>query len=71
MTPLEKKGIAVGQSDVRHDCIVFRFKSEVFEIRTPYSVAPEITYNGYFYTTKVKWLRKIKAKINARELAHG
>ena len=53
---LYAKGVAVGESDVVNDQIVFRFKEELFEVPTVSSVGIA-TYNGYFYTAKVDKLR--------------
>jgi len=53
---LYAKGVAVGESDVVNDQIVFRFKEELFEVPTVSTVGIA-TYNGYFYTAKVDKLR--------------
>ena len=67
MTPLEKKGFAVGHSDIRSGYIVFRFKNEVFEIDL---LDAQRHYNGYFYSCPVKELRRM-VKADKKEKKHG
>lgn len=65
---LYEKGIAVGQSDVKNDLLVFRFGEEVFEFPT-IELVGKTEWNGYFYTMKADKLRKL-AKLS-RERKHG
>ena len=67
MTDLEKRGFAVGQSDIRQGSIVFRFKKEIFDICI---IDAQRYYNGYFYSCPVKELRRM-VKDYKKEKQHG
>lgn len=56
---LYKRGIAVGESNIKTDTMTFRFKSEVFEFPTSRVLPSVAIYNGYFYEASVKALRKL------------
>lgn len=55
-----KRGVAVGQPDIRTDCIDFRFKDEKFRFPAldVYGICKQ---NGSFFTAKVTKLRALKA----------
>ena len=59
-----KKGLAVGQSDIRTDEMNFRFRDELFTFPL-LIVHPFMTFNGYFYTAEVMKLRTLKKKSEA------
>lgn len=55
---LEKKGLALGRSDIKNDTVDFRFRDEVFTFSTR-EVAHIVQCNGSFYEAKVDELRKL------------
>ena len=57
---LYAKGIAVGESNIKADTLVFRWKDEVFEFPTVALIPGIAAYNGYFYEAEVERLRKMK-----------
>jgi len=59
---LFKKDIAVGHSNIQTDSIDFRFKDEHFSLPTVSTIGIA-TFNGYFYTGKVKKLRALLKEI--------
>ena len=59
-------GVAIGNSDIRNDMVVFSFRNEKFEFPT-IKVVPHIAkFNGYFYEADIEELRKLE-----REAASG
>ena len=57
-----RRGLAVGESDVRSDQMHFRYREELFSFPT-HAVVDCMHFNGYFYTARVRDLRKLnKAK---------
>lgn len=58
---LHSQGIAVGWSDIKTDSLVFEFRKERFQFPT-IEAFPIATWNGYFYTAKVKALRALQEK---------
>ena len=57
---LYAKGIAVGESNIKADTLVFRWKDEVFEFPTVELIPGIAAYNGYFYEAKVERLRTLE-----------
>ena len=58
---LYRKGIAVGEADIKTDELHFRFRKELFSFST--MQAMEVArHNGYFYEAPVKKLRAMKRK---------
>ena len=53
-----RRGVAVGESNIRTDTMTFRWRDEVFEFSTSDALKVAV-YNGYFYEAKVKQLRKL------------
>ena len=62
MTPLEKAGIASGHTDVRRDAVIFDFVKTRYEIPTIAISQVGATFNGYFYTARVKRLMEWEKK---------
>lgn len=58
---LNKRGYAVGESDIRTDSIYFTYRDERFTFPTM-RVALHIKPAGSFYLAKVKVLRKLAAQ---------
>ena len=59
---LYSKGIAVGIANVHTDAVDFEFRKERFSI--PTVALPGLSeWNGFFYTCKVRKLRKLAAKM--------
>ena len=56
-----KRGIAVGESNVRNDKLIFRFRDETFEFPTEKAIHIA-RYNGYFYEAPIDELRKLEAE---------
>jgi hypothetical protein len=55
------RGVAMGESDIKRDVMVFRFRQEVFEL--PLIPAMQVArYNGYFYEAPVDAVRKLEAE---------
>lgn len=61
-----KRGVAVGQTDIRTDTMTFRFKDELFEFPLP-SVFHLAKYNGYWYEADVKKLRSLRKRMAHRK----
>ena len=58
---LYDSGRAIGEPDIKTDCMVFRFNDEVYEI--PLSdINPWALHNGYFYEIPIERLRKLAKK---------
>lgn len=56
-----ERGIAVGESDIKRDVLVFRFRGETFEF--PMVKAVQVAkYNGYFYEAPIDELRRLEAE---------
>lgn len=53
-----KRGLAVGESDMRNDAMHFQFREEKFTFPT-IAVIGKMHYNGYFYVARIKDLRKL------------
>ena len=55
------RGLAVGESDIQRDRMVFRFRAEVFEFPTvkAHAIAK---YNGYWYEAPIDEVRKLEAE---------
>ena len=58
---LYDRGVAMGESDVKNDRMIFRFRQEVFELPTEKAHAIA-RYNGYFYEAPIDELRKLEAE---------
>ena len=54
-----KRGLAVGQPDIRSDSIYFSYKDEKFNFPA-LQVIGICKQNGSFYTAKVKKLRELR-----------
>ena len=59
---LYAKGIAVGESNIKADTLVFRYRDEVFEFPTGVLIPGVAGWNGYFYEAEVERLRELKEK---------
>lgn len=55
------QGIAVGDTNIKNDTMIFRFHDEVFELPAR-MVNPATTYNGYFHEIPIDKLRELVAK---------
>ncbi len=60
-----RRGLAVGQTDIRNDAIHFTYREEKFTFSTLRVIA-RCRPNGSFYLAKIKDLRKL-----AMENGHG
>lgn len=56
-----RRGLAVGQTDIRNDAIDFTYRDEKFTFPTM-RVYQHCVPNGSFYLAKVKVLRKLAAQ---------
>ena len=61
----EAEGIAFGDSNIRNDTIVFRFRDEVFELPSMQAVKIA-THNGYFYEAHIDDLRALSKTLGER-----
>lgn len=53
-----KRGLAIGETNIRTDTMTFRFRDEVYEF--PLGEALTVAkYNGYWYEARVKNVRKL------------
>ena len=56
-----ERGIAVGESDIKNDAMVFRFRDEKFKF--PAVKAHAIArYNGYWYEAPIDEVRRLEAE---------
>ncbi len=55
---LYRRGIAVGEADIRNDEMHFRFRKELFSFST-YEAMEFTTHNGYWYEAPVSKLREL------------
>lgn len=56
----ERKGLALGRSDIKNDSIDFRYRDEVFSFRT-LDVMHIVKCNGSLYEARIDDLRMLKA----------
>lgn len=56
------RDVAVGHSNIRTDTIDFRFRDETFSVPTVSTIGIG-TWNGHFYTTKIKKLRELMKRV--------
>jgi hypothetical protein len=61
---LYERGIAVGESDIRHDEMHFSYRKEKFTFPTM-KVYRYVDFNGYFYTASVDKLRELEREASA------
>ena len=62
-----KHGIAVGQTNIRTDSMILRWRDEVYEF--PLTEALRVArYNGYWYEGKIKDIRKLARKLKVSPL---
>ena len=62
-----KRGIAVGQTNIRTDSMTLRWKRKVYEF--PLSDAMRIArYNGYWYEAAIKRVRELAKELKVQPL---
>jgi len=57
-----ESGRAVGDTDIRNDTMIWRWKDEVYEVPLADLPSPATLYNGYFYELPVEKLRRLAKK---------
>ena len=58
---LYDRGMAMGESSVKTDTMIFRFRRETFEFPTD-KLTGVARYNGYFYEAPIDELRRLEAE---------
>lgn len=64
-----KRGLAVGQTNIREDSMTLRWRDEVYEfvLSDALKVA---TYNGYWYSAPIKKVRALAKKLKVMKLSN-
>jgi len=60
---LFERNVAVGQSEISTDTLLFRFREEIYSVPT-ISTVGIATFNGEFYTAKVDKLRTLAGLVS-------
>ena len=71
---LTRRGVAVGESDIREDSITFRFgKKGEHSVTFPTAAVAHglAQFNGYFYEASIEEVKKLAAKLRSQAKPGG